>query len=41
YVIPKPFDKRVVEAVADAVARAAIRTGVARKTVEIKQDNVI
>ncbi|PDM40867.1 MULTISPECIES: malic enzyme-like NAD(P)-binding protein [unclassified Geobacillus] len=41
YVIPNPFDKRVVEAVADAVARAAIRTGVARKTVEIKQDNVI
>ncbi|NNU94285.1 NAD-dependent malic enzyme [Geobacillus sp. NFOSA3] len=41
YVIPNPFDKRVVDAVADAVARAAIRTGVARKTVEIKQDNVI
>jgi malate dehydrogenase (oxaloacetate-decarboxylating) len=30
YVIPNPFDKRVVEAVADAVAHAAIRTGVAR-----------
>jgi malate dehydrogenase (oxaloacetate-decarboxylating) len=41
YVIPNPFDKRVVDAVADAVARAAIRTGVARKTVEIEQDNVI
>jgi malate dehydrogenase (oxaloacetate-decarboxylating) len=41
YVIPNPFDKRVVDVVADAVARAAIRTGVARKTVEIEQDNVI
>lgn len=36
YVIPKPFDRRVVPAVALAVAQAAIATGVARepKTVE-------
>ncbi|MBR5996084.1 MAG: NAD-dependent malic enzyme [Eubacteriaceae bacterium] len=30
YIIPKPFDKRVVEAVSKAVAEAARRTGVAR-----------
>jgi len=30
YVIPNPFDQRVVAAVASAVARAAIETGVAR-----------
>jgi len=30
YVIPHPLDRRVVEAVADAVARAAVETGVAR-----------
>ncbi len=30
-IIPMPFDKRVVPAVAKAVAEAAIRTGVARK----------
>mgnify|MGYP000040546254 CR=1 FL=1 len=30
-IIPQPFDKRVVPAVAKAVAEAAIRTGVARK----------
>ena len=41
YVIPNPFDKRVVEVVADAVARAAIRTGVARKTFEKEQENFI
>jgi malate dehydrogenase (oxaloacetate-decarboxylating) len=29
YVIPAPFDERVVPAVAKAVAEAAIRTGVA------------
>uniref|UniRef100_UPI0035D9EED4 NAD(P)-dependent malic enzyme n=1 Tax=Vagococcus carniphilus TaxID=218144 RepID=UPI0035D9EED4 len=32
YVIPDPFDKRVVEAVSQAVAEAAIKTGVARTT---------
>ena len=31
YVIPAPFDKRVAPAVAEAVARAAVETGVARK----------
>ncbi|HXJ81693.1 MAG TPA: malic enzyme-like NAD(P)-binding protein [Candidatus Methylomirabilis sp.] len=31
YVIPSVFDKRVVEAVADGVARAAAQTGVARR----------
>ena len=31
YVIPQPFDERVVKAVASAVADAARRTGVARK----------
>ncbi|ANB60224.1 NAD(P)-dependent malic enzyme [Anoxybacteroides amylolyticum] len=30
YVIPHPLDRRVVEAVANAVARAALETGVAR-----------
>ena len=30
-IIPQPFDKRVVPAVAKAVAEAAVRTGVARK----------
>lgn len=41
YVIPNPFDRRVVEAVADAVARAAIRTGVARTTVAKEKENII
>ena len=41
YVIPNPFDRRVVEAVADAVARAAIRTGVARTTVSEEKENII
>jgi malate dehydrogenase (oxaloacetate-decarboxylating) len=31
YVIPHPFDRRVVEAVANAVAHAAVKTGVAQK----------
>ena len=30
YIIPDPFDKRVVEEVAKAVAEAARKTGVAR-----------
>lgn len=33
YVIPAPFDSRVAPAVAEAVARAAVETGVARKPV--------
>ncbi|MCL6615498.1 MAG: NAD-dependent malic enzyme, partial [Firmicutes bacterium] len=33
-VIPNPFDRRVVEAVAIAVARAAVATGVARRPMD-------
>ncbi len=33
YIIPKPFDPRVLTWVAPAVARAAMETGVARKTI--------
>jgi malate dehydrogenase (oxaloacetate-decarboxylating) len=35
YVIPNPFDKRVVTAVSSAVSEAAIKTGVSRKKVDI------
>ena len=35
YLIPKPFDRRVLTWVAPAVARAAIETGVARKKLDI------
>ena len=31
YVIPDPFDSRVVNCVASAVADAALRTGIAQK----------
>ncbi len=34
YIIPKPFDPRVLWNVAPAVAKAAIKTGVARKKIE-------
>lgn len=34
YVIPHPFDKRVANAVTNAVAEAAIKTGVARKNMK-------
>ena len=34
YIIPKPFDPRVLWHVAPAVAKAAIKTGVARTTIE-------
>ena len=34
YVVPEVFDKRVAPAVAAAVARAAIKTGVARVIVD-------
>lgn len=37
YVIPAPFDPRVAPAVAAAVAKSAMETGVARKTVDPKQ----
>ena len=34
YIIPKPFDPRLISTVAPAVAKAAIESGVARKTIE-------
>jgi malate dehydrogenase (oxaloacetate-decarboxylating)(NADP+) len=34
YLIPKPFDKRVLTKVAPAVAKAAMQTGVARKQID-------
>jgi malate dehydrogenase (oxaloacetate-decarboxylating)(NADP+) len=37
YLIPKPFDRRVLLWVAPAVADAAIKSGVARKKFDIKQ----
>jgi malate dehydrogenase (oxaloacetate-decarboxylating)(NADP+) len=36
YLIPKPFDPRVLYYVAPAVAKAAIETGVARKEIDIE-----
>lgn len=41
YVIPDPFDERVVEAVAFSVSEAAIKTGVARKLIDLKQEQMI
>jgi malate dehydrogenase (oxaloacetate-decarboxylating) len=40
YVIPHAFDKRVVEEVKNAVADAAIKTGVAHRR-KVKQENII
>jgi len=40
YVVPKPFDRRVCLWEAPAVARAAMASGVARKTVEISSYRV-
>lgn len=37
YIIPKPFDPRVLLWVAPAVAEAAIKTGVARKPIDMAQ----
>ena len=37
YIIPKPFDRRVLLWVAPAVAEAAMESGVARKKIEIAQ----
>jgi malate dehydrogenase (oxaloacetate-decarboxylating)(NADP+) len=37
YIIPKPFDSRVLLYVAPAVAQAAMETGVARKPVDIRE----
>ena len=33
YIIPAPFDPRLMEVVASAVAEAAVRTGVAQKPI--------
>ncbi len=37
YIIPKPFDSRVLQYVAPAVAQAAMDTGVARKPVDLRE----
>ena len=37
YIIPKPFDSRVLLYVAPAVAQAAMETGVARAPVDIRE----
>ena len=37
YIIPKPFDSRVLLHVAPAVAQAAMESGVARETLDIDQ----
>ncbi|TYB31690.1 MAG: malate dehydrogenase [Candidatus Mcinerneyibacterium aminivorans] len=37
YIIPKPFDKRILVEVASAVAEAAVNDGVARRNVDIKK----
>ena len=34
YILPKPFDRRLLTTVAPAVAKAAIESGVARKTID-------
>ncbi len=41
YLIPKPFDKRVLTRVAPAVAKAAIDSGVARKNIDCLNEYVI
>ena len=37
YLIPKPFDPRLMGVVASAVAKAAMETGVATKTVDLEE----
>ena len=37
YIIPKPFDRRLLIYIASAVAEAAIRTGVAGKELDIEE----
>ncbi|WP_371228979.1 NADP-dependent malic enzyme [Roseovarius sp. 2305UL8-3] len=37
YLIPKPFDPRLLPTIATAVAKAAIETGVARKSLDLKE----
>ena len=36
YIIPKPFDKRILPAVAVSIAEAAIKTGAAPKDTDLK-----
>lgn len=36
YLIPKPFDRRLLPAVAGAVAEAAMRTGMARRDIDLE-----
>lgn len=37
YLIPKPFDQRLLPTIATAVAEAAMRTGAARRTIDLEQ----
>jgi malate dehydrogenase (oxaloacetate-decarboxylating)(NADP+) len=37
YIIPKPLDLRLIEFEAAAVAEAAMKTGVARRTLNLEQ----
>ena len=37
YIIPKPFDSRVLQHVAPAVAQAAMDTGVAREPIDLRE----
>jgi malate dehydrogenase (oxaloacetate-decarboxylating) len=39
YIIPSVFNRRVVEAIAEAVADAAVATGVARRTREVAEQD--
>jgi malate dehydrogenase (oxaloacetate-decarboxylating) len=41
YIIPSVFNRRVVEAIAEAVADAAIATGVARRTREVAETEIL
>ena len=41
YVIPKPFDPRVAQAVAEAVARAAEETGVAKVSLKEPAQQIV
>ena len=36
YLIPKPFDRRLLPAVAGAVAETAMRTGMARRDIDLE-----
>lgn len=37
YIIPKPFDRRLLVSVASAVAESALKTGVARTTIDLEE----